>query len=77
MRYVDVTVSVVDCITGISSQETNIDRMRAEDDRSIRENYPLMYWLMWMPKKLSEYGVKKDQEEIAWKRKLERKNMIC
>ena len=52
MRYVDVTVSVVDCITGISSQETNIDRMRAEDDRSIRENYPLMYWLMWMPKKI-------------------------
>lgn len=52
MRYVDTTISVVDCITGISSQKTNIDRMRAEDDRSIRENYPLMFWLMWMPKKI-------------------------
>ena len=52
MQYVDVNVSIVDCITGISSQEANIDRMRAEDDRSIRNSYPWMYYLMWLPKKM-------------------------
>ncbi|MDE6386394.1 MAG: glycosyltransferase [Lachnospiraceae bacterium] len=46
MQYVDVNVSVVDCVTGISSQKANLDRMRAEDDRSIREHYPLLYYLM-------------------------------
>lgn len=52
MQYLDVDVSVVDCVLGISSQNTNLDKMRAEDDRSIRKNYPLMYYLMWIPKKI-------------------------
>ena len=52
MQYADVNVSIVDCVMGISSQEANLDRMRAEDDRSIRENYPVLYWLMWIPKKI-------------------------
>ncbi len=52
MQYVDVNVSIVDCVMGISSQAVNLDRMRAEDDRSIRENYPVIYWLMWIPKKI-------------------------
>ena len=46
MQYVDVVVSVVDCVTGISSRKDNLDRMRAEDDRSIRKNYPVLYYLM-------------------------------
>lgn len=46
MQYLDVNVSVVDCVAGISSQKENLDRMRAEDDRSIRENYPALYRLM-------------------------------
>ena len=52
MRYIDVNVSVVDCVAGISSQKVNLDQMRAEDDRSIRENYPLLYHLMRIPKKI-------------------------
>lgn len=52
MQYADVNVSIVDCVMGISSQEANLDRMRAEDDRSIRKNYPMMYYLMWIPKKI-------------------------
>ncbi len=52
MQYVDVNVSIVDCVMGISSQEANLDRMRAEDDRSIRKNYPVLYYLMWIPKKI-------------------------
>lgn len=52
MRYIDVNVSVVDCVAGISSQKANLDQMRAEDDRSIRENYPLLYHLMRIPKKI-------------------------
>lgn len=52
MQYEDVNVSIVDCVMGISSQEANLDRMRAEDDRSIRKNYPVLYWLMWIPKKI-------------------------
>lgn len=52
MQYVDVNISVVDCVTGISSQETNLDKMRMEDDRSIKENYPFMYYAMLLPKKI-------------------------
>lgn len=52
MQYADVNVSIVDCVMGISSQEANLDRMRAEDDRSIRKHYPMMYYLMWIPKKI-------------------------
>lgn len=51
MQYLDIDVSIVDCVMGISSQNENLDRMRAEDDRSIKKNYPLMYYLMWIPKK--------------------------
>lgn len=46
MQYIDVDISVVDCIMGISSQSANLDQMRAEDDRSLRENYPLCYMFM-------------------------------
>lgn len=52
MQYADVDVSVVDCVAGISSQKANLDKMRAEDDRSIREHYPLLYYLMLVPKKI-------------------------
>lgn len=52
MQYLNVNVSVVDCVMGISSQTGNLDKMRAEDDRSIKKNYPFMYYLMWLPKKV-------------------------
>ena len=52
MQYLDVNVSIVDCVNGISSQDMNLNKMRAEDDRSIHDNYPLLYWMMWIPKKI-------------------------
>lgn len=52
MQYADVNVSIVDCVTGISSQDVNLDKMRAEDDRSIKKNYPMMYYVMWIPKRI-------------------------
>ena len=52
MRHLDMIVSVVDCVMGISSQSDNLNRMRAEDDKSILKNYPIMYYLMWLPKKV-------------------------
>lgn len=56
MYYIDTDVSKVDCVMGISSQTTNLERMRAEDDRSIKENYPFCYVLMrpvkWVVRKM-------------------------
>lgn len=58
MHYIDTDVSKVDCVDGISSQRANLDKMRTEDDRSIRENYPGMYYLMrpvkWMVRRAGE-----------------------
>lgn len=52
MQYLNVNVSIVDCVNGISSQDVNLDKMRAEDDRSIHANYPLFFWVMRIPKML-------------------------
>ncbi len=52
MEYIDVDVSKVDCVMGISSQKANLDRMRAEDDRSIKRYYPVCYLLMWPVKRV-------------------------
>ncbi len=43
MQYIDVDISAVDCVMGISSQNENLERMRMEDDRSLRKQYPLCY----------------------------------
>lgn len=46
MHYVDRNVSVVENIEGISSQNDNVDIMRAEDDRSLREYFPIWYYIL-------------------------------
>jgi len=46
MQYIDIDISIVDCVTGISSQSRNLDQMRTEDDKSLKKNYPLCYALM-------------------------------
>lgn len=46
MKWVDINVSRVDCITGISSQEDNLWKMREQDDQSIKENYPIWYQIL-------------------------------
>ncbi|MCM1184224.1 MAG: glycosyltransferase [Roseburia sp.] len=50
MRYVDVDVSEVDCVSGISSQRENLWEMRRQDDRSLRENFPVWYYVIKLPK---------------------------
>lgn len=52
MQYVDIDVSMVDCEYGISSRIESLTQMRAEDDRSIRENYFIIYYILWLPKKI-------------------------
>lgn len=44
-------VAIVDNTTGISSERENLDRMRKEDDRSLKKNLPLWYHLINIPKK--------------------------
>ena len=46
MEWYDINVSKVDCITGISSQEDNLWKMRSQDDQSIKENYYFWYQIM-------------------------------
>lgn len=46
MYWADIDTSIVDCITGISSQNDNLNKMRYQDDMSIKENYPVWYQLM-------------------------------
>lgn len=66
MRYVDRTVAVVDNVEGISSQTKNNDIMRMEDDRSLRENFPIWYYIIKMPKGIIR-GLKRhfEQKEYA------------
>jgi hypothetical protein len=53
MRYVDIDVSNVDCIEGISSQKENLDEMRRQDDRSLKENFPIWYYFIKIPKSIA------------------------
>lgn len=61
MKWIDVNVSKVDCITGISSQEDNLWKMREQDDQSIKESYPIWYQILrpikYMKRCFSEKGL--------------------
>lgn len=50
LMYADVTVSIVDNVEGISSELSNMDIMRSQDDRSLKENYRLLYYMLKLPK---------------------------
>lgn len=47
MHYVDRNVSVVENVEGISSQHENLDLMRKEDDRSLKEYFPFWYLVLF------------------------------
>lgn len=51
MQYVDIIISKVECVQGISSQEANLEEMRRQDDRSIRNNFPVWYYAVQAPKR--------------------------
>ncbi len=55
--YVDRTISVVENEEGISSNEDNLKQMRAEDDRSLKTNFPVWYYLLY-PVKLIKRNIK-------------------
>lgn len=62
MRHVDRTVAIVDSVEGISSRTENNDIMRREDDRSLRENFPVWYYLIKLPKEFVR-GLKRHAEQ--------------
>ncbi len=50
LKYVDVNVSVVDNVEGISSTISNMDEMRRQDDISLKQNFPIWYAALKLPK---------------------------
>jgi len=52
LKYVDVNISLVDNIEGISSSLDNMNCMREQDDKSLRENFPVCYYLLKAPKEV-------------------------
>lgn len=55
--YVDRTISIVENEEGISSNEDNLKQMRAEDDRSLKTNFPGWFYLLY-PVKLIKRNIK-------------------
>ena len=43
-------MSVMENRWGISAKKENIAIMRAEDDRSLKTNFPFLYYLIILPK---------------------------
>lgn len=46
LRYVDHNVSIMENREGISARPENLNIMRAEDDRSIKEYFPFWYYVL-------------------------------
>lgn len=51
-KYIPVTISSVECITGISSNTNNIKQMRQQDDLSLKKNLPVWYFFIHIPKSI-------------------------
>ena len=66
LKYMDIIVSVVDNVEGISSSVSNMDSMRMQDDRSLRENFPIYYYIMVLPK-----GIIRSLRRIKERRQIE------
>lgn len=46
----NIIVSKVDNTEGLNSESDNLDKMRAEDDLSLKNNIPFWYYLIKIPK---------------------------
>ncbi len=46
MGYLPFVVSRSECAGGISSQQENLNLMRMQDDKSLKEHYPIWYYLL-------------------------------
>ncbi len=62
--YVDVNVSIIDNIDGISSSVSNMDEMRRQDDRSLKENYPFYYYVLKIPKEIIRSVRRMDEKKV-------------
>ena len=49
-QYVNRTISIIDNANGISSKKENLELMRQQDDKSIKRNLRVWYYLMLVPK---------------------------
>lgn len=52
IQYANVTISKVDNIEGISSLSENLNTMRRQDDTSLKTNFHIWYYLLFVPKGL-------------------------
>lgn len=61
LRYVDRNVSVMENRDGISARPENLNIMRAEDDRSLRECFPCWYYILkpvkFVARRLKRYSI--------------------
>lgn len=55
LKYVNTDISIVDNVNGISSDSSNMQTMRQQDDRSLRKNFPLLYCLIFIPKNMYRF----------------------
>lgn len=46
-QCVDRDMCIVDCVDGISSQNENLESMRKQDDLSLKENYPICFFILY------------------------------
>lgn len=58
IHYIDRVISCFDCMEGISSQEENLEKMRKQDDRSMKEIYPGWFYMLkpvkWAVRRLKD-----------------------
>lgn len=52
INYIDELIATVENIDGVSSLAQNISKMRAEDDRSLKQNMFVWYMIICIPKKI-------------------------
>lgn len=64
LEYIDVTVSIVDNIDGISSSVHNMDEMRRQDDLSLKANFPGWYYLIKIPKELARWFHRRKENQL-------------
>ena len=63
LKYVDVDVSIVDNIDGISSDVLNMEEMRRQDDMSLKSCFPLWYYLIKIPKGIVRIAHRRCEQE--------------
>ena len=59
MSYIDRTIGISECQNGISSCLSNLEEMRKQDDRSLRELYPGWYFFLIGFKRLARIFMKR------------------